>query len=131
MSIVAHLRESFFRWRITPMPLAEFFDLRKRVNVLKRIKADGKWKLCPAVIEPSGKLKDRVRVHGQIETHLEGSYFIEWREDGKHFGPTYIPFMKNVTMAIVKKSLTKSCLPSANCSLLAECRMLTAECCPG
>jgi hypothetical protein len=65
------------------MPLAEFFDLRKRVNVLKKIKVDGKWRLCPAVIETGGKLKDRVRVHGQIETHLEGSYCIEWREDGK------------------------------------------------
>jgi hypothetical protein len=49
------------------MSLAEFFDLRKRVNVLKRIKVDGKWKLYSAVIEPSGKLKDRVRVHGRIE----------------------------------------------------------------
>jgi integrase len=65
------------------MPLAEFFDLRKRINVLKKIKVDGKWRLCPAVIEAGGKLKDRVRVHGQIETHLEGSYCIEWREDGK------------------------------------------------
>jgi hypothetical protein len=65
------------------MSLAEFFDLRKRVNVLKRIKVDGKWKLYPAVVEPSRKLKDRVRVHGRLETHLEGSYCIEWREDGK------------------------------------------------
>jgi hypothetical protein len=65
------------------MSLAEFFNLRKRVNVLKRIKVEGQWKLCPAVIESGGKLKDRVRVRGQIETHPEGSYFIEWREAGK------------------------------------------------
>lgn len=63
------------------MPLFNGFNRRKRVNILKKVKVQGSWKLCPAVIEASGKLKDRVRVHGRIETHPEGIYFIEWRDD--------------------------------------------------
>ena len=86
------------------MSLAEFFNLRKRVNVLKRIKVEGQWKLCPAVIEPGGKLKDRVRVHGQIETHPEGSYFIEWREAGKR-RRLYIPHRLQVLERARLKSL--------------------------
>ncbi len=43
----------------------------------------GRWKLLPAVIEANGKLKDRVRIKGRIETHTEGIYFIEWRDADK------------------------------------------------
>lgn len=56
---------------------------RTKVNVLKKVKVDGKWKLCPVVVEPSGKLKDRVQVNGRAEVHNEGVYYIEWREDGQ------------------------------------------------
>jgi hypothetical protein len=66
------------------MPMSsDNFDSRKRVNVLKKVKVDGDWKLYPAIIEPNGKLKDRVRVQGKIEIHQEGTYFIEWREGGR------------------------------------------------
>lgn len=65
------------------MPLFDSYTARRRVNILKKVKVEGKWKLCPAVVEPNGKLKDRVRVNGRIETHLEGTYFIEWRDDQK------------------------------------------------
>jgi integrase/recombinase XerD len=78
----ADLREILDRWRITPMPLFHNFALRKRVNLLKKVKVRGQWKLCPAVVEPNGKLKNRVRVKGKIETHPEGNYFLEWREEG-------------------------------------------------
>jgi len=56
---------------------------RNKVNVLKKVKVDGKWKLCPAIVEPGGKLKDRVQVNGRAEVHNEGVYYIEWREDGQ------------------------------------------------
>src|SRR5579859_290352 len=39
--------------------------------------------MCPVVLEPNGKLKDKVRVNGRVEVHSEGVYFIEWRENGK------------------------------------------------
>lgn len=50
---------------------------RTKVNVLKKVKVDGKWKLCPVVVEPNGKLKDRVQVNGRTEVHSEGVYYIE------------------------------------------------------
>src|SRR5215469_16006293 len=56
---------------------------RNRSNVLKKVKVDGKWKLCPAIVEPGGNLKDRVQVSGRAEVHNEGVYYIEWREDGQ------------------------------------------------
>ena len=56
---------------------------RNKVNVLKKVKVDGKWKLCAAVLERDGKLKDRVRVNGRTEVHSEGVYYIEWREDNQ------------------------------------------------
>jgi integrase/recombinase XerD len=46
-----------------------------RVNILKKIKLDGAWKLMPAVLEPNGRLKDRVRIGGSIEIHSEGTYY--------------------------------------------------------
>jgi hypothetical protein len=58
-------------------------ESRTKVNVLKKVKVDGQWKLCPAVVEPDGKLKDRVQVNGHVEVHSEGVYYIEWRENGQ------------------------------------------------
>jgi hypothetical protein len=54
-----------------------------RVNILKEIKVDGAWKLMPAVLEPNGRLKDKVRIVGSIEIHSEGTYYIEWWEGPK------------------------------------------------
>jgi hypothetical protein len=35
---------------------------RNQVNVLKKVKVEGQWKLCPVVVESDGKLKDRVQI---------------------------------------------------------------------
>jgi integrase/recombinase XerD len=61
----------------------ELFGSDKRVNILKKVKVNGIWKLCPAVMEPNGKLKDRVKVKGRIEVHTEGVYYLEWRDHGQ------------------------------------------------
>ena len=45
---------------------------RNQVNVLKKVKIEGQWELCPVVVEPDGKLKDRVQVNGSSEVHREG-----------------------------------------------------------
>ncbi|MGB2836802.1 MAG: hypothetical protein WBC30_14345, partial [Candidatus Sulfotelmatobacter sp.] len=37
----------------------------------------------PAVLEPNGRLKDKVRIGGSIEIHSEGTYYIEWWEGPK------------------------------------------------
>lgn len=58
-------------------------DYADRVNLIKKIKSDNIWRFAPVVPEANGRLRDRVRVNGQIEVHPEGSYYIEWRERGK------------------------------------------------
>jgi hypothetical protein len=35
---------------------------------------NGAWKLMPAVLEPNGRLKDKVRIGGSTEIHSEGTY---------------------------------------------------------
>ena len=54
-----------------------------RVNLLKKVHVGGEWKFCPAVVEAGRRLNDLVRVNGQIETHPEGTYYLDWREQGK------------------------------------------------
>ena len=54
-----------------------------RVNLIKKVKVGNAWRFAPVVPEPNGKLKDRVRINGKIETHPEGAYYIEWRIGGR------------------------------------------------
>ena len=54
-----------------------------RVNILKKVKVGASWNLYPAVVEPNGKLRDKVRVRGKVELHPEGYYYIEWWQDGR------------------------------------------------
>ena len=54
----------------------------ERVNVLKKVQIDGDWKFVP-VLERKGKIvRDHVLVRGADEHHPEGSYYIEWYEEG-------------------------------------------------
>jgi hypothetical protein len=53
------------------------------VNVLKKVRTNGGWKLCSVVREANGRLRDRVRVNGRTEVHSEGVYYLEWREDSR------------------------------------------------
>ena len=54
-----------------------------RVKILKKVKVGKNWNLYPAVVEPNGKLRDKVRVRGKVEVHPEGYYYIEWWQDGR------------------------------------------------
>jgi hypothetical protein len=56
-----------------------------RVNLIKKIKIGKEWRFAPVVPEANGRLKDKVRVSGQVEVHIEGSYFIEWWVSGRRF----------------------------------------------
>jgi len=56
------------------------YDNSRRVNILKKVAVRGKWNLFPAVVEANGKLRDKIKVHGQVEVHSEGTYYIEWWE---------------------------------------------------
>jgi integrase/recombinase XerD len=64
----------------TPLHAPEYAD---RVNLIKKIKIDNTWRFAPVVPEANGRLKDKVRVKGRIETHPEGAYYIEWRDRGR------------------------------------------------
>jgi integrase/recombinase XerD len=59
------------------------------VTLLKQIKIDGKWRHARALFDSKGRVRrDHVRVNGADESHPEGSYFIEWWDQGKrHFEP--------------------------------------------
>jgi integrase/recombinase XerD len=59
------------------------------VILLKQVKVGGKWRHARALFDTKGRVRrDRVRVRGQDELHPEGSYFIEWWDDGKrHLEP--------------------------------------------
>jgi integrase len=54
------------------------------VTLLKQVKVEGKWRHARALFDTKGRVRrDRVRVGGQEELHPEGSYFVEWWEQGK------------------------------------------------
>jgi integrase/recombinase XerD len=59
------------------------------VILLKQVKVGGKWRHARALFDTKGRVRrDRVRVSGQDALHPEGSYFIEWWDDGKrHLEP--------------------------------------------
>ncbi len=70
----------------TPKPLGTLLnapDYADRVNLIKKIKTANGWRFAPVVPEANGRLKDRVRINGQIEVHPEGAYYIEWRVGGR------------------------------------------------
>jgi len=54
-------------------------------NLTKQVvTGDGRRRFCPAVESANGRVKaNYVFVDGKEEHHPEGSYYIEWREDGK------------------------------------------------
>ena len=54
-----------------------------RVNVIKRIKVNGRWPFAP-VVERNGRIvRDHVWVSGREEHHPEGRYYLEWYQGGK------------------------------------------------
>ncbi len=58
-------------------------DYADRVNLIKKIKTASGWRFASVVPEANGRLKDRVRINGQLEVHPEGAYYIEWRVGGR------------------------------------------------
>jgi integrase len=71
----------------------------ERVNILKKVQIAGCWKLLPAV-ERKGKLvRDHVSVAGRDEHHAEGSYYLEWYQDGKRLRQAVADFSSVVDRA--------------------------------
>lgn len=58
--------------------------MNRSVNLTKRIKTPDGLRFCPVAHSANGRVKaDHVEIAGREERHPEGSYYIEWYEDGK------------------------------------------------
>ena len=56
----------------------------RRVNLTKRVTIDGGPRYCPVVESALGRVKqDVVSVNGREERHPEGTYYIDYKVDGK------------------------------------------------
>jgi len=56
----------------------------RKVNLTKRVKTQDGLRYCPIVESGNGRPKpDYVAVDGRLERHVEGAYYLEWRENGK------------------------------------------------
>ena len=55
-----------------------------RVTLLKQVKVNDTWRHARALFDSKGRVRrDHVRINRKDETHPEGSYFIEWWDEGK------------------------------------------------
>jgi integrase/recombinase XerD len=56
----------------------------KEVNLTKRVQTNKGLRYCRVVLSANGRIKpDLVIINGQQERHLEGAYYLEWRENGR------------------------------------------------
>lgn len=63
---------------LSPVPRVPNVNLTKYVNL-----GENQWRFCPVVIAGNGRIKpDYVVAAGRPELHREGSYYIEWYENG-------------------------------------------------
>lgn len=63
---------------LSAVPKIPNIHLTKYVNL-----GDNQWRFCPVVIAGNGRIKpDYVLTSGRSELHREGSYYIEWYENG-------------------------------------------------
>ena len=61
-----------------------FMPKLPRVTLLKQVKVNDTWRHARALFDSKGRVRrDHVRFNGKDETHPEGSYFIEWWDEGK------------------------------------------------
>jgi hypothetical protein len=63
-----------------------------RVKLLKQIKIDTAWVLAPALFDSKGRIRrDHIMFEGRDEAHPEGSYFLEFWDQGKRgaVGPDF------------------------------------------
>jgi integrase/recombinase XerD len=56
----------------------------KEVNLTKRVQTSKGMRYCPICLSANGRVRpDMVSVNGHPERHLEGAYYLEWRENGR------------------------------------------------
>jgi integrase/recombinase XerD len=56
----------------------------REVNLTKRVQTPHGWRYCRVLLSANGRVKpDIVVVNGKEERHVEGAYYLEWREGAK------------------------------------------------
>jgi integrase/recombinase XerD len=56
----------------------------REVNLTKRVQTPHGWRYCRVLLSANGRVKpDVVVVNGKEERHLEGAYYLEWRDGRK------------------------------------------------
>jgi len=56
----------------------------REVNLTKRVQTPHGWRYCRVLLSSNGRVKpDIVVVNGKEERHVEGAYYLEWREGDK------------------------------------------------
>lgn len=63
--------------------MAETRHYAERVNILKKIRIGNQWRFKPVALHNGRLVRDHVLVAGREEHHPEGSYYIDWYQDGK------------------------------------------------
>src|SRR6266478_5489409 len=56
----------------------------RETNLTKRVETPHGWRYCRVLLSVNGRVKpDVVVVNGKEERHVEGAYYLEWREGAK------------------------------------------------
>lgn len=89
---VAHVDTDYTNNRDTNLEYVTGLETKRRlkarngqsVNVTKRVSTDKGPRYCRVILSANGRIKpDVVLVNGREERHLEGAFYIEWREGAK------------------------------------------------
>ena len=58
--------------------------MNRDVNLTKRVHIGGELRYCPVILSANGRVKpDWVVVDGHQERHVEGAYYLDWREGSR------------------------------------------------
>ena len=76
-------RRATIHRRSRRMEMVEAKQYGERVNIVKYIRVEKKWRFA-AVVEKRGRIiRDQVWIARRKEHHPEGRYFLEWYQGGK------------------------------------------------
>ncbi len=89
-----------------------------RVNITKYISTEAGLRYCPAVITSNGRIKqDIVLVGDKEERHPEGSYYLDWRENGVR---TRLSVGKNAQDALTQRDRKALALNAASHGMVVQ-----------
>jgi integrase/recombinase XerD len=90
-----------------------------KVNLTKCVFTAKGLRYCPAVISTNGRIKPEiVVVEGKEERHAEGSYYLDWNENGKRIrqsvgknaADAYTQYQRKTFSSMLRFMVWTSCL---------------------